>query len=122
MYIVSKLKAVNEFRYLGGLISSNCSIDADITSRIAKASATFGRLSRRQWNTWDVHLSTKLVVCKAAVTPVFLYNCETWTMYRRQIRQLDRFHMTCLRRNCEDQLERPGGKYRSARKVPNSWY
>ena len=43
----NKLKAVDEFRYLGGTISSDCSIDADITSRIAKASATFGRLSRR---------------------------------------------------------------------------
>ena len=94
----NRLKAVDEFRYLGGTVSSNCSVDADITSRIAKASATFGRLSRRLWNTRDVHLSTKLAVYKAAVISVLLHNCETWTMYRRQIRQLDSFHMRCLRR------------------------
>lgn len=94
----TKLKAVDEFCYLGGTTSSNCSIDADITSRIAKASATFGRLSRRLWNTRDLHLSTKLAVYKAAVIPVLLYNCETWMAYRRQIRQLDNFHMRCLRR------------------------
>ena len=94
----NKLKAVDEFRYLGGTVSSDCSIDADITSRIAKASARFGRLSRRLWNTRDVHLSTKLAVYKAAVISVLLYNCETWTMYRKQIRQLDSFHTRCLRR------------------------
>ena len=94
----NKLKVVDEFRYLRGTISSNCLIDADITSRIAKASATFGCLSRRLWNTRDVHLSTKLAVYKVAIIPVLLYNCETWTMYRRQIRQLDSFDMRCLRR------------------------
>ena len=94
----NKLKVVDEFRYLGGTISSNCSIDADITSQIAKASATFGCLSRRLWNNRDVHLSTKLAVYKAAVIPVLLYNCETWTMYCRQNRQLDSFHMRCLHR------------------------
>ena len=73
----NKLKVLDEFRYLGDTISSNCSIDADITSRMAKASATFGRLSRRLWNTRTVHLSTKLAVYKAAVVPVLLYNCET---------------------------------------------
>ena len=82
----NRSKAVDEFRYLGGTVSSNCSIQADITSRIAKASATFGRLPRRLWNTRDVHLATKLAVYKAAVIPVLLYNCETWTTYRRQIR------------------------------------
>ena len=89
---------MDEFRYLGSTISSNCSIDADITSWIAKASAMFGCLSRRLWNTSDVHLSTKLALYKAAVIPVLLYNCETWTMYRWQIRQLDSFHMSCLHR------------------------
>ena len=94
----NRLKAVNEFRYLWETVSSNCSIDADITSRIAKASATFGRLSRKLWNTRDVHRSTKLAVYKAAVIPVLLYIYETWTMYRRKIRQLDSFHMRCLSR------------------------
>ena len=94
----NRLKAVDEFCYLGGTVSSNCSIGADITlSRIAKASTTFGRLTRRLWNTRDVHLSTKLAVDKAAVSPSVAVNCEIWTMYCRQIRQLDSFHMRCLR-------------------------
>ena len=40
----NRLKTVDEFRYLEGTVSSSCSIDADITSRIAKASAMFGLL------------------------------------------------------------------------------
>ena len=93
----NRLKAVDEFHYLGGTVSSNCLIDADITSRIAKASAMFGHLSCRLWNTRDVHLSTKLAVYKAVIIPVLLYNCETWMIYRKQFRLLDNFHMRSLR-------------------------
>ncbi|KAL0809101.1 hypothetical protein ABMA28_012726 [Loxostege sticticalis] len=34
----------------------------------------------------------------AVVLPNILYSAETWTVYRRHIRMLDRFHLKCLRK------------------------
>jgi len=44
------LKAVDHFCYLGSHIDVNA--DIDISARIAKASSSFGRLSKRLWNDW----------------------------------------------------------------------
>jgi len=32
------------------------------------------------------------------VLTILLYGCETWTLYRHNIRKLDQFYMRCLRR------------------------
>ena len=45
-----KLNSVLEFTYLGSTISSNGCIDDEIQRRMAKASASFGRLRHRPWN------------------------------------------------------------------------
>ena len=48
--------------------------------------------------------SSLLLLCKfllkvyqAVVLPSLLYACETWTTYSRHIKQLNAFHMRCLR-------------------------
>ena len=92
------LKVAEHFTYLGSIISSDGSINSEITSRIAKASASFGRLISRLWSTHDVSLPTKISVYRAVVMTTLLYGCETWTLYRSDIRKLDSFHMRCLRR------------------------
>ena len=33
----------------------------------------------------------------AVVAPTLLYGAETWVLYRKQIRLLERFHQRCLR-------------------------
>ena len=40
---------------------------------------------------------TKLRVYRAVVVPTLLYGAETWILYRKQIRLLERFHQRCLR-------------------------
>ena len=42
-----QLKAVELFKYLGSIVSSFASPDAEITARIAKATSAFGRLTKR---------------------------------------------------------------------------
>jgi len=44
------LPVVQRFCYLGSMISSDANIDEDISSSIAKASYSFGRLTRRLWD------------------------------------------------------------------------
>ena len=45
----------------------------------------------------SLRLITKIKVYRALVIPTFLYGAETWTLYRRQVRLLERFHQRCLR-------------------------
>ena len=42
--------------------------------------------------------STKLKVYCAVVLTTLLHACETWTVYKRHAKQLNHFHMNCLRR------------------------
>jgi hypothetical protein len=73
-------------------------IDDEITSRIGKASVAFGKLQRRLWNSHAIKLSTKIAVYRAVVITTLLYGCETWTVYRRHIKRLAKFHLRCLRK------------------------
>ena len=92
------LQAVGQFTYLGRTVSSDCSLDAEITNRVSRASSAFGALYSRLWNIGGVRVDTKLKVYHAVVIPSLLYACETWTYYRKHIKLLDNFHLTCLRR------------------------
>ena len=93
-----QLKAVDNFKYLGSTVSNNGSIDAEITSRVAKATGAYGRLSKRLWSNRDIRLQTKVAVYKAAVVTSLLYGCETWTLRKSHISRLEKFHQTSLRR------------------------
>ena len=50
----TRLNSVLEFTYLGSTISKDGRIDAEIQKRMAKASASFGRLRQRRWNNHHV--------------------------------------------------------------------
>ncbi|KAI8519286.1 hypothetical protein Bbelb_025430 [Branchiostoma belcheri] len=93
----TQLKTVDGFTYLGSVISNDGSLDKEINSRICKASQALGRLRTRVLKQHNVKLSTKLKVYHAVVIPSLLYGCETWTLYKRHIKQLERFHMRSLR-------------------------
>ena len=93
----STMAYCSDFCYLGSTVSTDLSVDKDLQSRIAKASVAFGRLRKRVFNNHDLRVDTKVAVYRAVVLSTLLYGSETWTLYRRHIRQLDRFHQYCLR-------------------------
>ncbi|KAL8570335.1 hypothetical protein ACOMHN_035753 [Nucella lapillus] len=93
----TELKTVEECKYLGSVISSDGSLDKEINARICKASQALGRLRARMLCQHNIQQSTKLKVYKTIVLTSLLYGCETWTLYRRHIRQLERCHMRSLR-------------------------
>ena len=88
--------AVEHFTLLGSVISENASVNKDLDNRLSKASSSFGRLSKRVWQSHSLRLSTKLQVYRAVVVTTLLYGAETWVLYRKQIRLLERFHQRCL--------------------------
>ncbi|BHF85746.1 hypothetical protein SprV_1002891800 [Sparganum proliferum] len=94
----TQLQVVEDFPYLGSTLSCNTKIDDEVANRISKVSQAFGRLQCTVWNRHGLKLSTKLKMYKAAILPTLLYGSETWTVYTKQARRLNYFHLSCLRR------------------------
>ena len=93
-----KLQAVEQFTYLGSTLSRAVNIDAEVNNRLAKASSAFGRLRTNVWERRGISITTKLKVFSAVVITTLLFASESWTIYQRHARQLNQFHMICLRR------------------------
>nr|VZI17705.1 unnamed protein product [Spirometra erinaceieuropaei] len=94
----TKLQVVENFPYLGSTPFRNTKIDDEVARRISKASQTIGRLQSTVWNRHGLKLSTKLKMYKAVILPTLLYGAETWTVYTKQARRLNHFHLSCLHR------------------------
>ena len=93
-----KLAAVDKFTYLGSTPSRGVHIDDETDAKIAKDSVAFGRLRSSVWERKGVSLATKLSVYRAIVLTTLLYASETWTVYQRYAKKLNRFHLNCLRK------------------------
>ena len=91
------LTEVDKFTYLGSTIFNNGSIDAEITKRIQSTTSAFGKLRSRLWDQRGIHLKTRMKVYRAIVIQTLLYSSETWTLYRRQIKRLDKVQQRHLR-------------------------
>ena len=90
-----KLTVAKKFIYLGSTLSHSVSIDKKVLYRIARASSAFGTLRKKVWERRGISLLTKLKVYRAIILPTLLY---TWIVYGRHARQLNFFHMRCLRK------------------------
>ena len=93
-----RLNVVEKFTYLGSTLSRCVAIDDEINSRLAKASAAFGRLNKNVWDRRGITTQTKIKVYKAVVLTTLLYGCEAWTVYKRHSKKLNHFHTTRLRK------------------------
>ena len=80
------LKVVKLFTYLGSVISYDNSLDTEVEQRVSNANASFGRLDKRLWSVSGVKLSTKCKVYRAIVLTALLYSSESYTLYRRHIK------------------------------------
>ena len=92
------MTVVDKFTYLGSTLARTANIDDEICNRIAKTSITFGRLRENVWERKGLRLDTKLKVYNATILPTLLYASEIWTVYSRHARQLNHFHVGCLRK------------------------
>ena len=92
------LEVVDEFVYLSSTISSNLSLDTELNTRIGKASTTMAHLATRVWDNSMLTTNTKMKVYQTCVLSTLLHRSETWTLYSRQERRLNTYHLRCLRR------------------------
>jgi hypothetical protein len=93
-----EIEVVEEFKYLGSVLTSDCCADRDVQARIHLAAAAFGRFRQRVFENRDLRLTTKIAVYRAVCVSTLLYGSETWTVYRRHVRALEAYHIKCLQR------------------------
>ena len=72
----TNLNAVEHFTYLGSIISSDATVSKDLDNRLSKASSSFGRLSKRVWQSHSLRLSTKLQVYRVVVVTTHPVRCR----------------------------------------------
>ena len=88
---------VSKFKYLGSILSSDNTADAEVESRINRTSQVFRSISRLVWYQPKIKVLTKLKLFKAIILPTLLYGSETWNLLQHNIQRLQVFVKRCLR-------------------------
>ena len=78
------LGVMEHFTYLGSTISTNMSLDAELSTRIGKAATAWALHTERVWSNGLLTTNTKMRVYQACVVSILLYGSESWTLYSRQ--------------------------------------
>ena len=76
------IEDVNNFTYLGSIVSKNGGANEDIIARLGKARHAFITL-RPIWRSRNTSRKTKLIIFETNVKSVLLYGLETWTDQRK---------------------------------------
>lgn len=88
---------VNEFCYLGSMITADGGTEIDVEAKISRARAAFGILAPI-WQNSNISLRTKLRIFESNVKSVLLYGCTTWKVTSIITSRLQTFVNRCLRR------------------------
>jgi len=92
-----EVENVEEFVYLGSLITWDNDCSKDIRTRIAKGKGMLENL-KTIWKDRNISYATKLSILKTCVFSTMLYGCETWTYKKADKDKISAFEMYCYRR------------------------
>ena len=93
-----ELTQVDNFTYLGGIISQDGSNSQDIKQRIGKAMGAVQELYNI-WNSTSIRVSTKTELYRVLIISILLqHGAETWTLKKEDENRLLAFEMACLRK------------------------
>ena len=93
----TELEQVDNFIYLGGVISDSSSSENDIKRRVGLAMGVVQNLNSI-WKSKDIRISTKLELYRVLVLSIATYGSETWTLKKADEQRLHVFEMACLRK------------------------
>ena len=71
--------------------------DKNIAVRLQKASRAYGALQSRLWSQRGIQVKSKVKVYKAVILTTLLYGSQSWTLYKRNVQDLQKFHLRSLR-------------------------
>ena len=91
-----KIKEVENFKYLGAIISNEGS-KPEILSRIAQTTAALSRL-KIIWRDKNVSLASKVKLMRTLILSTFLHACEGWTLTAEIERRVQALGIRCYRR------------------------
>jgi hypothetical protein len=92
----TEVENVEQFTYLGSIISTTGGTDEDIKARKRKAQQAFAML-KSVWRSTTLRTSTKLRLFNSNVKYVLLYGSETWREPASSIKALQVLLNRCLR-------------------------
>ena len=93
----TNIERVSQFKYLGSILRSDNSVDAEVESRINRAAQVFRSISRLVWYQNKIKVSTKIKLLKSVTIPTLLYGSETWNLLTHHTQRLQVFVNKCLR-------------------------
>ncbi|XP_062707776.1 uncharacterized protein LOC134288081 [Aedes albopictus] len=89
-------KVVEEFFYLGSLLTADNNVSREIRRRIISGSRAYYGLQKKL-RSKKIHPRTKCTMYKTLIRPVVLYGHETWTMLEEDLQALGVFEGRVLR-------------------------
>ena len=95
-----QLEDVDDFTYLGSVVSKDNGAGKDIKARLGKARGTFARL-QSVWKSSQYSLKTKMKIYNSNVKSVLLYGSELWRVIKTETKKIQVFHNGCLRKICK---------------------
>lgn len=94
------LPIVDEFCYLGSIVTNDCTDEKDVDTRIAKASGAFGMLRKCLFASSDITNKAKGSIFRSLILPILLYGSECWCMTESLLRKIRSFYHGCIRSMC----------------------
>lgn len=91
-----RIEDVNQFKYLGSVISTDGGALKDINVRLQKTKLAFAKL-KNIWRASNIMLNTKIRIFNSCVKSVLLYGSETWFVSNEIERKVQAFVNRCLR-------------------------
>ena len=88
---------VEQFQYLGSIISDDGELYAELTGQLAKAAKMFGSLHQSIFTNKSLSVKVRRCVYLSTVVVTLLYGSETWAVKADQMRRLEVFHNRCVK-------------------------
>jgi hypothetical protein len=93
----SDIERVNQFKYLGSIVTNNSNISSEISHRINMGNTCYYVL-RNILRSKLLKKDTKCKIYKTLTRPVVLYGCESWTITKKEEENINIFQRTILRK------------------------
>ena len=90
-----KIEEVNDFDYLGSLITQNGDCIKEIRRRLGVATNKLKSM-KKVWKGNDV--KTKLKFLRSIIFPIAIYGSETWSLSKEAEKKINAFELRCYRR------------------------
>jgi len=91
------IETVKDFIFLGSKITADGDCGNEIKRHLLLGRKTITNLDSKL-KSRDITLPTKIHLVKAIISPVVMYECESWAIKKAEYQSIDAFELWCWRR------------------------